>query len=52
MQIITVYAVVNGSDIITTTKNEAHAQEQCEILNEVNKTDSHVVVACNGLIIK
>ena len=52
MQIITVYAVVNGSDIITTTKNQAHAQEQCEILNKVNKTDSYIVVACNGLIIK
>lgn len=52
MQIITVYAVVNGSDIITTTKNQVHAQEQCEILNTVNNTDSYVVVACNGLIIK
>lgn len=52
MQIITIYAVVNGSDIITTTKNQVHAQEQCEILNEVNKSDSYIVVACNGLIIK
>ena len=52
MQIITVYAVVNGSDIITTTKNQTHAQEQCEILNKVNDTDGYIVVACNGLIIK
>lgn len=52
MEIITVYAVVNGSEIITTTKNQVHAQEQCEILNTVNKTDGYIVVACNGLIIK
>ena len=52
MQIITVYAVVNDSEIITTTKNKVHAQEKCEVLNEVNKTDSYIVVACNGLIIK
>lgn len=52
MQIITVYAVVNGSEIITATKNEAHAQEQCEILNKVNKTEGYIVVACNGLIVK
>lgn len=52
MEIITVYAVVNGSEIITTTKNEVHAQEQCDRLNKVNKTDVYVVVACNGVIIK
>ena len=52
MQIITVYAVVNGSEIITTTKNQARAHEQCEILNKVNNTDGYMVVACNGLIIK
>lgn len=52
MQIITVYAVVNGPKIITTTKNQVHAQKQCEILNKGKNTDSYVVVACNGLIIK
>lgn len=52
MKIITVYAVVNGSDIITTTKNQVHAQEQCEILNKVNKTEGYIVVASNGLIVK
>lgn len=52
MQIITVYAIVNGSEIIMTTKNESRAQKQCEILNKANKTDSYIVVACNGLIIK
>ena len=52
MEIITVYAVVNGSEIIMATKNQAYAQEQCEILNEVTKTDGYIVVACNGLIIK
>lgn len=52
MQIITIYAVVNDTEIIATTKNQLHAQEQCDRLNKVNNTDVYVVVACNGVILK
>lgn len=51
MKIITIYAVVNNGDVITTSKNEKHVLEQCEILNTVNKTDGYKVVPCNGIII-
>lgn len=48
---ITIYAVVCGNDVITTTKNEKHAIEQAEMLNKANKTDGYKVVPCNGIII-
>jgi len=51
MEMITIYAVVCGNEVITTTKNEKHAIEQADILNKVNKTDTYKVVPCNGVII-
>lgn len=51
MKIITLYAVVCNGEIISSSKIEKHAIEQCEILNTVNKTDGYTVVACNGILI-
>ena len=52
MKIITIYAVVNNEELVTTTHKEKQALETAELLNKSNKTSGYIVIPCNGLVIK
>lgn len=51
MTIITIYAIVRGKYIVSTTHDPIKAKETCDILNQVNSTDDYIVVPCNGVLI-